>query len=199
MLEDIGDSVMSDNGSVEGGLALTDRPVLSTLDSADHYMAFLQVSDGHCGLCLVRTLAQGGRGTSPDMAHDWQTCPNLSTEDARQEFHAFRANIKYARGHGVCWVCHIAPAGPNMLHNNPPLELHPYRRVGLMMAWGIFSDLQLKPEAYRDLVESSACPAARKHSWDTVREFAEWIADQDATGEPTSVMAVMNFVRRKYM
>ncbi|KAI5884802.1 uncharacterized protein SCHCODRAFT_01110386, partial [Schizophyllum commune H4-8] len=38
--------------------------------------------------------------------------------------------------------------------------------------------------------------AARKHSWDTVREFAEWIADQDATGEPTSVMAVMNFVRR---
>ncbi|KAI5897287.1 uncharacterized protein SCHCODRAFT_02491781 [Schizophyllum commune H4-8] len=127
------------------------------------------------------------------MAHDWQTCPNLSTEDARQEFHAFRANIKYARGHGVCWVCHIAPAGPSMLHNNPPLELHPYRRVGLMMAWGIFSDLQLKTEAYRDLVESSACPAARKHSWDTVREFAEWIADQDATGEPTSVMAVMSF------
>ncbi|KAL1749396.1 hypothetical protein FB107DRAFT_280870 [Schizophyllum commune] len=194
-----------DVSCLERGPGPTDQPPgecglsSATPDAANHYKAFLQLCNGHCGLCLVRTLAEGGKGPSQDMAHDWQRCPSLSTYDARKDFWTFRTSIIYSPWHMLCWVCHIANAGHIQLHADGLLEDHPSRRVGLMMAWGIFLDPQLKEEAYHDLVLSSACLATRRHTWDTARGFAEWIMDKDATGEPTSVMALMNFVRKKYM
>ncbi|KAL1657640.1 hypothetical protein GGG16DRAFT_129808 [Schizophyllum commune] len=188
----IEESVGTDGSGLEGGPAPTGQPddglglLLATPDPVNHYRTILQLCDGLCGLCLARALAHGGRCPSPDMAHNWQKCPGLSTDDARQEFYAFRTSIKYSHGHALCWVCHIAATGPSQLHGNPLLEQHPNRRV------------QMKAEAFHDLVQSSTCRAARRHSWDTASKFAEWITDKDATEEPTSVMALMNFVRRKY-
>ncbi|KAL1749633.1 hypothetical protein FB107DRAFT_225164 [Schizophyllum commune] len=165
-------------------------------DQVANYKRFLDFCRDHCGFCLVRAFAAGGTGPTPAMAHDINKCPSLGTRD-REVFYKFRKSIRYQKGHALCWTCHFASMGSNQLHPDFQLRQHPRQRIGLPMAWGVFQDKKLKDEAFEELVQSVRSPA-RTHTWDSVEGFASWISDKDATEEPSSVMAIMDFVRRKY-
>ncbi|KAL1684643.1 hypothetical protein GGG16DRAFT_67883, partial [Schizophyllum commune] len=162
-----------------------------------HYQDFLRFCDGHCGLCIVRALRELEPAPNMTMAHDINRCPSLHGSEERQQFFNFRKRIEYTRTHHLCWTCHISA----MAHVHPPfcLHVHPHRRVGLPMAWAIFSDSELRTDAFGDLVLSSPLESSRRHSWDSVEGFASWISDKHATEEPSSVMAIMDFVRRRLL
>ena len=161
------------------------------------YARFLYICEGNCGLCALHAFVEGDILPGPGTSHDINKCPSLGGSEELLRFYAFRRAIKYTPGHRLCWTCHIGAI--EELHPDFGRTVHQDRRVGLPMAWGIFQDPELKRDAFWDLVCSSPRARSRGHSWDTVDGFIAWIVDKDATDEPTSVMALMDFVRRKYM
>ncbi|KAI5836572.1 uncharacterized protein SCHCODRAFT_02603881 [Schizophyllum commune H4-8] len=163
-----------------------------------HYETILIFCGSHCGFCLVQALIAGRQAPTPKMAHDINICPGLSQEE-RLGFYSLRRAIRYTHGHHLCYRCHISAMGMNRLHPDFVRGGHPHARVGLPLAWAVWRDPELKAAAFGDLVQSSPLAMSRGHSWATIDGFRAWIEDKDATEEPSSVMALMDFVYRRFM